>query len=174
MLQATEEVLDEFGVEGVTTVRIASRVGMSVGTLYRCLRDKNALVAAALERRDEAARDEAAQLAQARAREGLEDSIAVVVRQLVSAYAQRMPAMVAMSELDREAFHRTQLKRMAQASHSLLTRHQVPDPGPAAHVMTLSCNKVVKDAVRHAPESFADGRLERALCGLCLDFVHSV
>ena len=37
--------------------------------------------------------------------------------------------------------------------------------------MTLSCDKVIKDAIRNAPESFGDGRLEEALLRLSLDFI---
>jgi hypothetical protein len=78
-----------------------------------------------------------------------------------------------MEKTDRDAFHRAEFRRMAKASEALLARHRVPDPPHAAHVMTLSCSKVVKDAFRHAPEAFGDGRLVGAMSRLCLDFIRA-
>lgn len=85
--------------------------------------------------------------------------------------AALLPSMANMSAEERDALHRLELKRMATASQALLTRHGVPLAGHAAHVMTLSCDKVIKDAIRNAPESLSDGRLEPALVRLCLDFL---
>lgn len=177
LLQATEEVLAEHGREGVTPLRIASRAGVSIGSLYQCFRHKDALVKAALERRQT--------IEQSQAKppplpppppvkvESLEDSVRAIVQQLVSAFAKSMPSMASMSKADRDAVYRAELKRMADASRTLMTQHNVPGAAQAAHVMTLSCSKVVKDAMSHATESFTDGRLEGALYRLCLDFVRS-
>jgi hypothetical protein len=95
------------------------------------------------------------------------------VRQLVSALAGHLPAMASMPQAERSKLHRLELDRMAKASTAMLERHEVPDASHVAHVMTLSCDRVIKDVMRSAPESFADGRLEQALCRLCLDFVRS-
>lgn len=81
--------------------------------------------------------------------------------------------MSGMPQADRDAIFRVELKRLAAATEAMLARHHVPDPPQVAYVMTLSCDKVIKDAIRHAPESFSDGRLEQALCRLCLDFLRS-
>lgn len=106
-------------------------------------------------------------------RETLEEAITSVVRPAVAAFAAFVPTMAGMPQADRDAINRVELKRLAVASEAMLARQQVPDPAHVAHVMTLSCDKVIKDAMRHAPESFSDGRLEQALCRLCLDFVRS-
>jgi hypothetical protein len=92
---------------------------------------------------------------------------------LVSAFAELIPSMGSMTQAERDAFNRAQLKRMAAATQTMLVRHKVADPPTVTHVMVLSCDKVIKDALRHAPESFSDGRLEQALCRLCLDFFRS-
>ena len=81
--------------------------------------------------------------------------------------------MESMSKADRNAVQRAEFKRMAEASRVLMANHHVPGADQAAHVMTLSCSKVVKDAMSHAADSFTDGRLEKALCRLCLEFVRS-
>jgi len=101
----------------------------------------------------------------------LEAELITLIRQLVSTLAAALPAMASMPTSERETLQRTELKRLAAGSEALLARHQVPLAGHAAHVMTLSCDKVIKDAIRTAPESFSDGRLEHALHRLCLDFI---
>ncbi|MCX4239792.1 helix-turn-helix domain-containing protein [Paraliomyxa miuraensis] len=104
-------------------------------------------------------------------RESLEDAIALVVRALVAKFAQLLPSMTGMAQADKDAINRMELRRMAQAFTQMLEDHGIPDPGHVAHVMTLSCDKVLKDAIRNAPQSITDGRLEGALCRLCVDFV---
>lgn len=104
-------------------------------------------------------------------RETLDEAILSVVRPVVSVFAGLIPTLASMPSADRDAINRVELKRMAMATQAMLARQQVPDPPRVAHVMTLSCDKVIKDAMRHAPESFSDGRLEQALLRLCLDFV---
>jgi hypothetical protein len=95
------------------------------------------------------------------------------VHEFVSALAGHLPSLAGMPQSERDAIHRVELDRMAKASEAMLARHQVSDASHIAHVMTLSCDRVIKDVIRSAPESFSDGRLERALCRLCLDFVRS-
>lgn len=48
LLVAATEVLDEHGMEGATIPRIAERAGVSVGSVYRRFRDKDALLCAAM------------------------------------------------------------------------------------------------------------------------------
>lgn len=103
--------------------------------------------------------------------ETLEDGLIALLRPLVSTLADLLPSMQHMSTAEKDAIFRMELKRLATSCQALLSRHRVPLAGHAAHVMTLSCDKVIKDAIRNAPESFSDGRLEHALHRLCIDFV---
>jgi AcrR family transcriptional regulator len=50
ILEATIQVLLDRGMDGLNTVRVAERAGVSVGTLYQYYPNKHALVAAVLER----------------------------------------------------------------------------------------------------------------------------
>jgi AcrR family transcriptional regulator len=50
ILEATAQVLLEVGKERLTTTRVASRAGVSVGTLYQYFPNKSALLQAALKR----------------------------------------------------------------------------------------------------------------------------
>jgi AcrR family transcriptional regulator len=106
-------------------------------------------------------------------RETLEDGITALLRPLVSTLTDLLPSMQHMSTAEKDAIFRMELKRLATSSQALLSRHHVPLAGHAAHVMTLSCDKVIKDAIRNAPESFSDGRLEQALLRLCVDFIQT-
>lgn len=94
-----------------------------------------------------------------------------MINRLVSSFAHSLESMAQMPKADRDAIHRVELKRMAEGCAAVLEQHGIPDPPHVAHVMTLSCDKVIKDAKRHAADSFSDGRLEQALYQLCIDFV---
>jgi AcrR family transcriptional regulator len=50
IFDATIQVLLADGIEGLTTTKVASRAGVSVGTLYQYFSDKRELLTAALER----------------------------------------------------------------------------------------------------------------------------
>src|SRR5690606_8775571 len=47
LLRAVEEIVVESGAEAVTTTSVAERATMSVGSLYRYFKDRNALLLAA-------------------------------------------------------------------------------------------------------------------------------
>ena len=53
ILIATENVLEEAGLDGMTTARVAEVAGVSVGSLYQYFPSKEALAAAVVERRVE-------------------------------------------------------------------------------------------------------------------------
>jgi AcrR family transcriptional regulator len=50
IFEATIQVLVQGGIQALTTTKVADRAGVSVGTLYQYFPNKNALLAAALER----------------------------------------------------------------------------------------------------------------------------
>jgi AcrR family transcriptional regulator len=50
ILEATAELLEEVGFDGLTTIRIARRMGISVGTLYHYFPNKHAIMYAMAER----------------------------------------------------------------------------------------------------------------------------
>lgn len=52
ILEATGELLEEFGYDGVTTIRIAERAGVNIATLYRYFPNKFAVLSALAERFD--------------------------------------------------------------------------------------------------------------------------
>jgi len=62
MLQATEELIKEFGFEQISTNKIAKRAGISIGSLYQFFPNKEALFEAVKERMIEGIAREAIQI----------------------------------------------------------------------------------------------------------------
>jgi len=62
ILEAAFQLLEQGGVEALTTNHIAERAGVSVGTLYQYFQGKRAILAALAQRRAAAARDRIAQI----------------------------------------------------------------------------------------------------------------
>lgn len=83
ILEASFQLLERDGVEGLTTNHIAERAGVSVGTLYQYFGGKQAILAALAQRRAEAARDRIAQLVIAGPEVG---AARLIVRTLATAF----------------------------------------------------------------------------------------
>lgn len=62
ILEAAFQLLEQGGVEGLTTNHIAERAGVSVGTLYQYFGGKQAILAGLAQRRAAAARDRIAEI----------------------------------------------------------------------------------------------------------------
>lgn len=62
ILEATFQLLEQGGVEALTTNHIAERAGVSVGTLYQYFEGKQAILAALAQRQAAAARDRIARI----------------------------------------------------------------------------------------------------------------
>ena len=62
ILEAAFQLLEQGGVDALTTNHIAERAGVSVGTLYQYFRGKQAILAALAQRRAAAARDRIAEI----------------------------------------------------------------------------------------------------------------
>ncbi len=84
ILEATIQVLLSVGKEQLTTTRVASRAGVSVGTLYQYYPNKSALLQAALKRHLE----EVAEAVERVCREQNGNTVAEMARALVSAFLE--------------------------------------------------------------------------------------
>lgn len=101
IIEAADRVFGEVGIDKTTTVAIADRAGVSVGSLYHFFPDKHAIADAVIERhREDTAADLARILSDARS---LADA-PEVVRTMVRAAAERQlehPAYYALSAVER-------------------------------------------------------------------------
>ncbi|USQ97152.1 TetR/AcrR family transcriptional regulator [Caulobacter sp. RL271] len=88
ILEAAFQLLEQGGVEALTTNHIAERAGVSVGTLYQYFRGKQAILAALAQRRAAAARDRIARIVIANS--GVEKpgigAVRLIVRTLATAF----------------------------------------------------------------------------------------
>jgi AcrR family transcriptional regulator len=83
ILEASFQLLEADGIEGLTTNHIAERAGVSIGTLYQYFGGKQAILAALAQRRAAAARDRIADLVIAGPQIG---TVRLIVRTLATAF----------------------------------------------------------------------------------------
>jgi len=87
ILEAAFQLLEQGGVEALTTNHIAERAGVSVGTLYQYFGGKQAILAALAQRRAAAARDRIAEIVIASSVESPEiGAVRRIVRTLATAF----------------------------------------------------------------------------------------
>lgn len=87
ILDATARVLVEEGYERATTNRIAAVAGVSVGSLYQYYPNKDALLAALVDRHEEEMLAQLARMAAELESAKLEDAVAAYVRAMLEAHS---------------------------------------------------------------------------------------
>jgi len=107
-------------------------------------------------------------------RETPEQTFEPVVQQLVAQFAAELPEFAKLPKGDQKGLYKTAFATMAKDVSKTLALYQIPAPAQAAHLLTISCHRVVKDALARNPKSFEDGRLVRGLCQMCADFISSM
>src|SRR4051794_35812262 len=85
ILEATVQVLLDLGKERLTTTRVASRAGVSVGTLYQYFPNKSALLQAALKRHMEGVTDAVEQACREQKGKSLESMATALVQAFLRA-----------------------------------------------------------------------------------------
>ncbi len=169
ILEATERVLAERGLEATTTTDVAELAGVSIGTLYQYFPNKQALVAAVIEARldrDLAAIDEAFALVQVRSvplREGLQ-TLARTQMQLYGSEPALYREMVAvLAEVERarrvEAIIAHTIASLAELLDQRRAEHDHPNPQLAAWVLVHNGVQLMRTAVCDQPELVLGGSL---------------
>lgn len=167
LLDAAARILAEGGLEAANTNRIAEVAGVSVGSLYQYFPNKEALVAALVERRVE----EEVQAFDA----ALAERRDLPLRELVGWLAKGFVAMHAaeralyeallpvVPRLDRERFVRARVARAtAHLARALADQGDAlarPDPALAAFVALRAAEALVHTAVLERPALLASGLL---------------
>lgn len=167
ILEATERVLADKGLEATTTTEVADIAGVSVGTLYQYFPNKQALVAAVIEARldgDLAAIDAAFERARGMSlRAGLLE-LARVQGQLYGGEPELYREMVAaLAELERarrvEAIIEHTIAGLAELLALRRDEHDHGDPQLAAWLLVHNGVQMMRAAVRERPELVSSGRL---------------
>lgn len=167
ILEATERVLAQRGLEATTTTEVAEIAGVSVGTLYQYFPNKQSLVAAVIEARldrDRAVIDEG--LARARTlplREGLLELARVQAQLYGNEPALYREMVAAMAEVERtrrvERIIEHAIASLAELLEARRDEHDHPDPQIAAWMMVHNGVQLLRTASLERPELVLGGKL---------------
>lgn len=179
LVEATERVLTRSGYEAATTQAIADVAGVSIGSLYQYFPNKEALVAAVVERRTDAIADRVqrratelcsltAELALAGWAEALRDAL-LAERALL----ESVPGAVRV--VDRESYERESLEHCVDVAVALMTvlaqRGQLLEPELTAHRVTSTLIRMIRERMARGPvDVTAGGAWNRQLAAVACSF----
>jgi AcrR family transcriptional regulator len=168
ILEATERVLAERGLDDASTTEVAELAGVSVGTLYQYFPNKQALVAAVIERA--LARDRevlTAAFARAREVEPLGRALAELGASMHALYGDRTDLyremVAAMGEVERarqiDALIADAVEMTAELLDARRAEHDHPAPRMAAWILIHTSVALLRAGVVDRPEQVRDGGL---------------
>ena len=173
-LAATARILVRRGFDGLTTNAVAEAAGISIGSLYQYFPNKEALVAALIERHlDEmnaALLSELARVAELPMREAVRAVIELTIRahaidpelhRVLTEQVPRVGRLARVREVD--AICQRAVHDMLTARRAELT---VRDPDLAAFVLVASIEAITHRAALFWPERLVDPRLVDEACAL--------
>jgi len=174
ILASSARVLVKRGFDGFTTNEVAETAGVSIGSLYQYFPNKEALVAALIEKHIEdmnaALLFELTRVAQLPMAEAVRAVIELTIRahqvdaelhQVLTEQVPRVGRMARIRELD-AICHRMVAGILATRRHELAIR----DPELSAFIVVASIESIVHRAALFAPERLRDPRLVDEACAL--------
>jgi AcrR family transcriptional regulator len=164
ILEATIQVLLSIGKERLTTTRVASRAGVSVGTLYQYFPNKGALLQAALKRHLDAVTDAVEQVCREQKGKSLDQMATALINTFLDAKMKDAKASVALysvsSDVDAGRIVRQMGVRSNQAIAGMLATAREPltrDPQLVASMLQVSMAGVSRRLLEsNAPEKQFD------------------
>jgi AcrR family transcriptional regulator len=167
ILAATARILIKLGFDGLTTNAVADQAGVSIGSLYQYFPNKQALVAALIERRlDEKNANTHRELARV-AQQPFPEAVRTMIRMTIENYAQspelsrvlieqvpRVGRMARIAELHQGTLHLVAALLEAR-KHELAVR----DPEMAAFVLVASIEAIAQRAALFQPARLSDPAL---------------
>jgi AcrR family transcriptional regulator len=179
ILEAAARILAEEGAAGFNTNRVASRAGVSVGSLYQYFPNKQALVRSLLGQRIRAAEALRPEELKEGSTASVEEGIRASVRWHIATHLEnprletvlnRLAADV-LEEGEFEAFER----HYEQAVRRFLERHaeslRVGDADVAAFLVMQLLHAASNRALVHHRAALEDGRLEKELSDMILRYL---
>jgi AcrR family transcriptional regulator len=167
ILAATARILIKLGFDGLTTNAVADLAGVSIGSLYQYFPNKQALVAALIERRlDEKNANTHRELARV-ALQPFPEAVRTMIRMTIDNYAQspelsrvlieqvpRVGRMARIAEL-----HQGTLRLVAALLEARKNELAVRDPEMAAFVLVASIEAIAQRAALFQPARLSDPAL---------------
>lgn len=174
ILEASARILVKRGFDGFTTNEVATAAGVSIGSLYQYFPNKEALVAALIEKHvEEMSALLMGQLVRVAALP-ISQGVRIVIELTIQAHAvdpelhrvlteqvPRVGRMKRVHELDALG-HRAVTELLKARQDELAIR----DPELASFVLCSAIEAIVHRAVLHAPEKLRDPRLVDEACAL--------
>ena len=160
ILEATVQVLLKVGKERLTTTRVASRAGVSVGTLYQYFPNKKALLQAALKRHMDRVRDAVELVCREQEGRTLHEMVTVLITEFLQAKMKDAKTSVALysvsSDVDGAKIVQEIGARLNKAIARMLTTASEPlttDPHLVASLLQDAMGGVIRRILESsAPE----------------------
>ena len=180
VITAAAQVLIEQGYEGATTARVAERAGVSIGSLYQYFPNKEALIAALIERHADEIVTVVQQALDDPAHATLEDGLRALIRAGTTAHRldprlhkilhEQVPRVGKLAKaLDTSRQITAVIERFLRA-HAAELRHD-RDPAIAAIVIETSIEALGHKAVIERRDLLAGGRIEREAFSLIAGYI---
>ena len=176
IIEATQRIMASEGVAALTTAGVAELAGVSVGSLYQYFPGREALIAAVVDRKIAADREQALAQVEALRELDLDEAIRGLVELVVRYYRDETPLyremVAALAEAEREAEVRALTEGLDRAILLILARHRDALPvqlEPRAWVMRTLCIACVREAAAQPDKTptLASGALSRQLEDAC-------
>lgn len=178
---ATIQVLLRDGLEGLTTVHVAQRAGVSVGTLYQYFPNKQALLFAVLERKLQRVAKAIEDACAANPFQPLEVMITELVDRFVDAKLVDREGSVALyrvaSEVGANAISEGIRKRCQDAIAAMLQTARLPasaDVGYMAFVIFLTMAGVMRGQLESGAPASSTRKLKEHLTRMLLSYCQAV
>jgi AcrR family transcriptional regulator len=175
LLDATARVLVEEGYDQATTNRIAEVAGVSIGSLYQYFPNKDALVAALVDRHETEMLEMLSRYVAELERAPLEEAVRTYVRAMVTVH-DRNPrlhrVLTATYDLSRP---RPLHARFEAIVRGYLARHasrlRPPSLDQASFILVTSAEAVIHGALLHRPELLREESFVEEVCQLVLRYL---
>jgi AcrR family transcriptional regulator len=167
IISATTRILMKHGFDGLTTNAVAEQAGVSIGSLYQYFPNKQALVAALIERRldDKNARTHA-ELARV-SRLPLAEAVRAMIRMTIENYAaapelsrvllEQVPRVGRMARI--AELHQGTLRLVAALLEARKLELAIANPETAAFVLVASIEAIAQRATLFQPARLSDPAL---------------
>jgi AcrR family transcriptional regulator len=181
VFEATIQVLLANGYEKVTTIQIAERAGVSVGSLYQYFPNKRALLAAIVRRHVGSVVDATVAACESSHGQPIEAMCATIMTAFVDAKTRRPDISRALylptAAINSDEIVRTESSRCAQAIHDMLitaTNATFEDPRVVSRVVVGSIVGPTRAVIEAGGDQTAFDNLKAHLTALCVGYLKEV
>jgi AcrR family transcriptional regulator len=181
IFEATIQVLLANGFEKTTTIRIAERAGVSVGSLYQYFPNKRALLSAIVKRHVGGVVDATIAACASVHGKPIEQMCATMMAAFVAAKTRRLDISRALylpsAAIDDHGIVKEESRRCAEAVHDMLitaSDAQFEQPRVASSFLVAAIVGPTRAAIESAESSSTFDALERHLTALCVGYLREV